>query len=98
MASRVIVRLQHDSGGNIERVGVTQPPLTMTASEIYERYFALEKLYPMELGEALQRYGLLAGDPTRSGVADAELGRLRDQLRDAGLDPGWEPGPREGTA
>jgi len=90
-----IVRLRRDAAGNVERLGVTQPPLTMTASEIYERYFALEKLYPVELGEALQRYGLLAGDPTRSSEDDAELGRLRQRLRDAGLDPGWEPVPRE---
>lgn len=90
-----IVRLQRDPDGHVERLGVTQPPLTMTASEIYERYFALEKLYPVELGEALQRYGLLAGDPTRSADADAELGRLRGQLQDAGLDPGWEPVARE---
>jgi len=95
LRSDEIVRLQRGSNGNIERVGVTQPPLTMTASEIYERYFALEKLYPVELGEALQRYGLLAGDPTRNEDGDAELGRLRKQLRDAGLDPGWEPVPRE---
>lgn len=95
LRSDEIVRLQRGSNDNIERVGVTQPPLTMTASEIYERYFALEKLYPVELGEALQRYGLLAGDPTRNADGDVELTRLRKQLRDAGLDPEWEPVPRE---
>lgn len=90
-----IVRLQRDAAGNVERREVIQPPLTMTTSEIYERYFALEKLYPVELGEALQRYGLLAGDPTRSSEDDAEMKRIRQRLRDAGLDPGWEPVPRE---
>ncbi len=66
----------------------------MTVAQIYRTFFRVADLFPHPLGEKLRRYGLLAGDPTRTDDQDAEALRLRAELAVEGADPGWEPVPR----
>jgi hypothetical protein len=84
-----IVRLDLDDAHGClvveERAG---PPGWMTINEILDHYFGVQR---PALGADLQRYALLAGDPRRSDVEDAELAELRARLLAADLDPGIEP-------
>lgn len=93
-----VLRLRQGDNGDVCAESPDVSPALMTGSEIYETFFGIDRLYPNELGEALQRYGYLAGNPARSDEEDAELALLREKLRQHDLDPGWEPVPREGAA
>jgi predicted ATPase len=93
-----VICLQQNETGDVRAVSLNVSPALMTGSEIYETFFGIDRLYPNELGEALQRYGLLAGNPTRSDEEDAELTELRAKLREHDVDPGWEPVPRQGAS
>jgi AAA domain, putative AbiEii toxin, Type IV TA system len=93
-----IVRLRQSDDGDVHVDLPDISPALMTGSEIYDSFFGIDRLYPNELGEALQRYGYLAGNPSRSNEEDAEVSVLREKLRQHDLDPGWDPVPREGAA
>jgi AAA domain, putative AbiEii toxin, Type IV TA system len=93
-----VLRLRQRDNGDVCVESPDVSPALMTGSEIYETFFGIDRLYPNELGEALQRYGYLAGNPARSDEEDAELALLREKLHQHDLDPGWEPVPREGAA
>ncbi|MEZ4435298.1 MAG: hypothetical protein R3F65_23065 [bacterium] len=82
-----------DDEGSVvaQHPGVT--PATLTGSGLYERFFGVSHATPDALAEKLRRLGFLVGDPGRSDEEDAELRRLQRELRDAGVDPGWEPVP-----
>ena len=57
----------------------------MTGSELYDTYFGVSRpAYSLKL----QQYALLAEDPLRSEADDLEVARLRQELCDAGIDPG----------
>lgn len=90
-----VLRLRQRDDGDVRVEAPDLSPALMTGSEIYEIFFGIDRLYPNDLGEALQRYGYLAGNPTRSDEEEAELTALREKLRANDLDPGWEPVPRE---
>ncbi len=98
LARDEVLRLRQRDDGDVAVESPDLSPALMTGSEIYETFFGIDRLYPNELGEALQRYGYLAGNPARSDGEDAELTALREKLRRHDLDPGWEPVPREGAA
>jgi hypothetical protein len=86
------VRLGED--GNVRVEMADQSPELMTGSEIYQSFFGIDRLYPVDLGEDLRRYGYLSSDPGRSDQEEQELTKLRVKLREAGVEPGWEPAPR----
>ncbi|HAN47919.1 MAG TPA: hypothetical protein DCQ20_03420 [Nitrospira sp.] len=65
-------------------------PMLLTGGQIYNRYFGIQDIYPHELGKALQRYGFLSGYALRNDSEQMELQSLRNRLREAGIDPGWE--------
>lgn len=81
-------------GGHVTAEPGTESPMLLTGGQIYSRYFGIKSLYPNELGEALRRYGFLSGDPMRTDEEQAEMEGLREKLRAAGIDPGWEETPR----
>jgi len=89
-----IVMLSLDDRGNVIASEAPEAPALKTGSEIYEQFFGIDRLYPSELGEALQRYGFLANDPGRTDAEEDEMQRLRSELREHGVDPGWEPEAR----
>ena len=80
-----------DEGGNIQIRPAEQSPKLMTGSEIYESFFGLDRLYPNELGESLDRYGFLAAKPNRSDSEEMVMCELLSELREAGIEPAWEP-------
>lgn len=85
--------LRRDEGGIVAEQG-RQSPALMTSSQIYAAYFGITSLYP-ELGEKLRRYGFLAGTSARTEAEETEVYALLAVLRGKGIDPGWEPVPRE---
>ncbi len=78
----------------VARQSRARPPL-MTGSDLYETYFGMTTVFPNELGEMLDRYTFIARNPVRSDVEDADLLGLLTRLRDAGVEPGMQPVPRE---
>jgi hypothetical protein len=64
----------------------------LTSSQIYNRYFDVDRTQPARLGAALRRYGsLVTADPEVLDAEDREEKRgLRRQLVAAGLDPDQE--------
>jgi hypothetical protein len=92
-----VVVLGFDEEGNVTKIDIPEAPALMTGSQIYQTFFGINRLYPNELGEKVRRYGFLAANPVRSDLDDEEMRRLRQQIRDAGADPGWEPLAREGV-
>jgi hypothetical protein len=93
-AKEEIVRLGRNRDGDVIVRKTGESPALMTGSELYEEFFGIDRLYPTDLGEAVQRYGLLANDPDRSDAEEQEMLGLREKLRAADVEPVWEPVPR----
>jgi hypothetical protein len=91
LAKEEIIRLEQSREGDVVVRKADESPALMTGSELYEEFFAIDRLYPNELGEALERYGRLAGDPARSEAEEQEMLTLREKLRAADAEPAWEP-------
>ncbi len=71
------------------------PPTLLTAGEILRTYFGMDRLYPSELGEKLDRYLKLADDPYRTDEEQAEVERLEQELSAAGVPRELDILPRE---
>lgn len=69
-------------------------PATLTAAQIYGRFFGIEGFFPHAHGRALERYGFLCGNVYRSEEEQREMEGLREQLKQAGIEPGWRELPR----
>lgn len=93
-----VLVLRQDEHGDVVARNLDQAPALMTGSEIYETFFGLDRLYPDQLGEDMRRYGYIAGDPARTDDEERELHELRERLRRAHADPGWEPVARDAAA
>jgi len=89
-----IIILDQDNEGNIKVVEPNRSPDLMTGSELLDVFFGIDKLYPVQTGEDLQRYGYLSTNAGRSDTEDAEMKRILARLKAAGVEPGWEPKPR----
>jgi ABC-type multidrug transport system fused ATPase/permease subunit len=72
-----------------------ETPMLLTGGQIYSRYFGIDDIHPHELGRKLRRYGFLSGYALRDDAEQAEMEKLRAELRQGGVDPGWEEVPRE---
>lgn len=92
-AAEEVVLLRQDEQGNVVAAQSEVDPRALTGSQLYQEFFGLRSLHPAALDEKLRRYGFLASDPGRSDAQDVELRTLREALRAAGQDPGWEPVP-----
>lgn len=90
-----VVLLRMDEGGNVVAEQSPEEPALLTGSEIYRTFFGIDRLYPAQLGEDLRRYGFLIANPLRSDEEEQEMRELQQRLAEAGVDPGWEPVPRE---
>lgn len=89
-----IWRLKREDGRIVAKQGRDRPEL-MTGSDIYDTYFGIYSLFPSDLGEMLDRYRLIALNPVRTDEEEAEMHELLAKMQDRGLEPGWEPVPRE---
>lgn len=83
-----VVMLDFDDAGDVVQVPTPRDPRLLTGSELYELFFGIDKLYPAELGERLERYVRLATDPFRTDEEDATARRLLEDLRAEDIDPG----------
>ncbi|MCX4241322.1 AAA family ATPase [Paraliomyxa miuraensis] len=83
-----VVMLDFDDEGNVVQVDTPRDPRLLTGSELYELFFGIDKLYPAELGEQLERYVRIATDPYRTDVEDETARRLLEGLRREDIDPG----------
>lgn len=90
-----VVLLKMDDEGNVIAGQSPEEPALLTGSEIYRTFFGIDRLYPAPLGEDLRRYSFLIANPLRTDAEEQELLELQRRLADAGVDPGWEPIPRE---
>ncbi|MFO0607545.1 MAG: AAA family ATPase [Polyangiales bacterium] len=89
-----IVMLALDETGHLRHRPAPVAPALKTGSEIYDHFFGIHGLYPSELGSAFQEYSFLASNPDRDDAEEARMQALRTKLREADVDPGWEPEPR----
>lgn len=92
-AHEVMMLAQGEDGSLSVRESHTTPALK-TGSELYDHFFGIDRLYPSELGEQFQRYSFLSSNPYRDDAEESEMLRLREVLKGAGVDPGWEPEAR----
>lgn len=88
-----IFRLSWDDG-RVRVTRGTESPELLTSAQILSQYFGIERLFPSAVGEKLQRYGFLSGYALRNDEEQATMERLRRELQEAGVDPGWEEVPR----
>jgi hypothetical protein len=95
-ASEIVV-LDLDVEGNVIATEPGLSPMLLTASEIYRGFFGISGPYPTEIGEDYQRYMFLVGNSARTDDEDVELTTIRGKLRALGIDPGWEPVPRQAS-
>lgn len=86
-----VVELHFDEHNHTRAKIIDDSPLLMTPSEIVARYFDIHRTGASEL---LQRYALIANDPSRDEATDRQVIILRGELKKLGIDPGWEPVPR----
>lgn len=89
------IRILSMENGKVRAESGTESPMLLTGGQIYSRYFGIQDIYPNELGRKLRRYSFLSGYALRDDEEQAEMVGLRDELRAAGIDPGWEEVPRE---
>jgi hypothetical protein len=83
-----VVMLDFDDEGNVVQKPTPRDPRLLTGSELYELFFGIDKLYPAELGERLERYVRIATDPYRSDEEEATAKRLLEELCREDIDPG----------
>jgi hypothetical protein len=67
-----IFRLEQDDEGNVIVRQAKESPALMTGSELYRRFFGIERAQPRELHDKLFEYATLASYPGRSEVDPAE--------------------------
>lgn len=77
-------------GARVKATCGVDTPMLLSGGQIYRRYFGIQDIYPDELGRSLQRYAFLSAYAARTDAEQAELDALEQQLREAGIDPGWE--------
>lgn len=97
-ADEVVMLEEDPRTGNVMARHEERPPKLLTATQLLERYFAIDRLYPINLAEKLRRYDFIASNPYRSNEEDLEMQRLRAELEREGAAPGWEPVGRSETA
>lgn len=90
--------LRDPKTGRITANAPTEDPRLRTGSELYKHFFQITDLYPTELARSLRRYHALATDPGRDATDDDTIGELLAKLRAEGIEPGFDPVPRKGTA
>ncbi|WP_437677934.1 AAA family ATPase [Sorangium sp. So ce131] len=89
-----VVVLDFDEQGNVVRSDTPRDPRLMTATELYEWFFGINKLYPSELGDKLDTYNRIAANPFRTNEEDALAPVLRKELESEGITPGVPLSPR----
>jgi hypothetical protein len=89
-----IWRLVREDGKIVAKQGRDIPDL-MTGSDIYHTYFGIHSLFPSDLGEMLDHYNLIARNPVRTDEEDTEMYELLAKMKARGLEPSFEPVPRE---
>lgn len=90
-----VIRLERRDG-EVTQVDTPAPsPRTMTGTELYWNYFALDQLIPNARGQALYDYERLARNGARTEEEEARLERLRKKLSDLGLEPDIPVMPRD---
>lgn len=87
-AEEIWILTKHDQ--RVEAHRGTDTPMLLSSGQIYRRYFGIEDIYPCDYGRKLQRYGFLSGYSWRNDNEQAELETLREELINAGLEPGWK--------
>lgn len=97
-ADEVVMLEEDPQTGNVVAQKDERPPKLLTATQLLERYFSIDRLYPINLAEKLRRYDFIASNPFRSNEEDLEMQRLREELVQAGAAPGWEPVERSESA
>lgn len=90
-----ILRLKQDEEGNVVVRPAKESPALMTGSELYRRFFGIERLEPRELDDKVVEYATLASYAGRSAEEDKKVQQLHAELVKAGIDPGFEPTARE---
>lgn len=90
-ADEVVMLEEDPQTGNVVAQKEERPPKLLTATQLLERYFAIDRLYPINLAEKLRRYDFIASNPFRSNEEDLEMHHLRAELEREGAAPGWEP-------
>jgi hypothetical protein len=94
---REIWTLRRDGKGGMAMERNDTDPRLRTGSELYARFFGLPDLHPDDLGTKLRRYGFLASSPYRTDEEERDVYALHKELLAEGIDPGFEPAPREGS-
>ncbi len=97
-ADEVVVLEEDPQTGNVVACHEERPPKLLTATQLLERYFSIDRLYPVNLAEKLRRYDFIANNPYRSSEEDREMHSLREELEREGAAPGWEPVERSESA
>jgi hypothetical protein len=90
-----IIELHLDDEGYVQALHGTSDPRLATGTELYSRFFGIERLYPSELGDKLDRYGELAINPLRDDAQEREVRALEVYLREQKIEIALEPVPRE---
>ncbi|NJK32313.1 MAG: AAA family ATPase [Deltaproteobacteria bacterium] len=94
-ADEIVMLDQDPETGDVIARTDERPPKLLTGTELFERYFGIDELYPVNLARSMRRYGYLASDPYRSDDDEREMQRLHAELERAGVGPDWQPVPRK---
>lgn len=97
-ADEVVMLDEDPNTGNIVAQHDPRPPKLLTGTQLLERYFSIDRLYPINLAEKIRRYDAIASNPLRSDEEQAEMNGLYEQLAAAGAAPRWEPVARNESA
>lgn len=90
-----IFLMEPDEEGSVVVRPATDAPARMTGSELYRRFFGIERAQPRELHDKLFEYATLASYPGRSEAEEQRVWKLLAELRAAGVEPDFEPEARQ---
>jgi energy-coupling factor transporter ATP-binding protein EcfA2 len=90
-----VLLLSTDDDGAIRLSEAPEDPSLLTGTEMYEVLFGLQRSFAAERTKLLDEYSLLGSDPHRSDEEETRLRELEHELREANVEPGWEPVPRD---
>ena len=89
-----IVSLELNDDGDVERRPIEYDPRLLTPGELYRQVLGLHETPPGPIADVLDRYRVLARDPQRDDAEEAEVVRLREELKTAEVSPLADIRPR----
>lgn len=72
-----------------------EAPMLLTGGQIFRQYFGIESIFPSAIGQKINRYSYLTGNPARTASEEVEMVKLQEELEESGVVTDWTVTPSD---